>query len=153
MQKEEIDPKIRLAKHDLINERQNISFLVLNVRANWLREKEKRREEKEKKKEEKKKRSARKAKVWKSCMESTYVWKLKGIYICLDYVWIISMKKNVWNGMELMFRSVVSWFKLDLWFLFQKGCVLVERIPMKMAKKWQFMFCLTPLRLGVRVHA
>ena len=103
MQKEEIDPKIGLAKHDLINERQNISFLVLNVRTNRLREKEKRREEKEKKKkEEKKKRSARKAKVWKSCMESTYVWKLKGIYICLDYVWIISMKKCMeWYGIDV----------------------------------------------------
>ena len=28
-----------------------------------------------------------------------------------------------------MFRSAVSWFKLDLWFCFEKWCVLVERIP------------------------
>ena len=59
----------------------------MKARAN---RKEKRREEKEKKKEEKKKRSVRKAKVW----------KLYGIYICWDYVGIISMKKvygMVWN--------------------------------------------------------
>ena len=65
-----------------------ISHFWLLVRANWLIEKERRREKKEKKKkEENKKRSARKAKVW------NFVWKLYGIYICLDYVWIISMKK------------------------------------------------------------
>ena len=45
----------------------------------------------EEKKEEKKKRSARKANVW------NFVWKLYGIYICLDYVWIISMKKKMYG--------------------------------------------------------
>ena len=28
--------------------------------------------------------------------------------------------------MELMFRSVVSWFKLDLWFCFEKGVFLLK---------------------------
>ena len=58
----------------------NISFLVLNVRANRLRRRgrEKRREEKEKKKkEERNKRREVQAKA--------KVWKLYGIYICLDY--------------------------------------------------------------------
>ena len=34
--------------------------------------------------------------------------------------------KSVWNGMELMFRSVVSWFKLDLWFCFEKGVIWLK---------------------------
>ena len=51
----------------------------------------------EEKKEEKKKRSTRKAKVW------NFVWKLYGIYICLDYVRIISMKKKCmeWYGIDV----------------------------------------------------
>ena len=49
-----------------------------------------------KKKEERrrKKKKRRKAKVW------NFVWKLYGIYICLDEVWIISMENvygMVWN--------------------------------------------------------
>ena len=50
-----------------------------------------------------------------------------------------------WNG------SVVSWVKLYLWFCFEKRCVLVERILVKMVKNWSFLVCSTPLRLGVGV--
>ena len=39
--------------------------------------------------------------VWKLCVK-ILVWKLYGIYICLDYVWIISMEKCMeWYGMEV----------------------------------------------------
>ena len=49
-------------------------------------------------------------------MESTYVWIMYG-----PLVW-----KSVWNGMELMFRSVFSWFKLDLRFCFQNGVIWLK---------------------------
>ena len=55
-----------------------------------------------------------------------------------------------------MFRSVVSWDKMSykVYYEFWVELVLVwKEIPMKMAKNWPFMFCSTPLRLGVGVHA
>ena len=59
--------KLYKAKHDLINERQNISFLVLNDRANSVKKGEdQRREREEGRKEEEK------------CMKS------KGIELCMD---------------------------------------------------------------------
>ena len=68
-------------------------FLCVKARVHIKERKkkeEKGRREEEKKKEEKKKTS--------KGMESTYVWIMYGIL----------MGKNVWNGMKLMFRSVVS---------------------------------------------
>ena len=79
------------------------------------------------------------------CFGTSFVWKL-----C---VWIISMKKKVGNGMELMFRSVVSWFKLDLRFCFENGVFWLKEFQRKLQKNWPFLFCSTPLRLGVGVHA
>ena len=54
-----------------------------------------------------------------------------------------------------MFRSVVSWFKLDLWFCFEKWCVLVERI-LKNGQKLAISVMLdtpTPRRTRPKVFA
>ena len=66
---------------------------------------EKRREEK-RKEENKRRRRRMKKEEEKEKEKQRY-----GIYICLDYVWNTGME-SVWNGMELMFRSVVSWYKM-----------------------------------------
>ena len=48
-------------------------------------------------------------------MESTYVWIMYGLL--------------VWkNCMELMFGSVLSCFKLDLWFCFENGVFWLKEL-------------------------
>ena len=58
---------------------------------------EKRREGEEEEEEEKRRKEKRKARVWNVwnfCMEI--------VWVCIDYVWIISKEKSVWNGMEVL---------------------------------------------------
>ena len=54
-----------------------------------------------------------------------------------------------------MFRSVVSWYKMSykVYYEFWVELVLVlKEISVKMAQNWPFLFCPTPLILGVGVH-
>ena len=56
--------------------------------------------------------------------------------------------------MELMFRSVVSWYKI-LWFILSFGLSwfwVGRKFLVKMAKSGHFCFSTTPERLGVELH-
>ena len=94
------------------------------------REEEKKRGREEEEERKRKKGSSRKAKVWKLF-----------VYGIL-----------VWNGMELMFRSVVSWYKMSfmVYFEFSLGWFWFGR---KFPNLAIYAFSPTPLHLGVGVHA
>ena len=62
----------------------------------------------------------------------------------------------VWNKCMEWYRIDVSWYKMiyKVYYEFWVEVVVVwKEIPVKMAQNWSFLLCLTPLCLGVGVHA